>query len=87
LVEFEVIRGGSGRWIAREVLSRYSNGRVETYGQVFVGHVPARVERPEMDEVIARQIKRGGVPGIVPPGGGMEFTIMVDMEDGVEDQA
>lgn len=82
-VEFEVIRGASGRWVAREVLGRFVNGRPSKFGRKFVGHVPRKLDGKDADDVIIRQIKwqaaGGPTPSVTPPNGGGKWTLFVDI--------
>ncbi len=82
MAEFEVILGGSGRWVAREVLSRYSNGKIAKTGRVFSGHCPKKVPHEQKHEVIKRQIRRavqgGQTASVVAPRGGSNFVVTVE---------
>jgi len=82
--EFEVISGGSGRWMAREVFERWPNGRTARGGEwCYRGHAP-RV--PEHAAIIGRQLQRQvtGVDKIdlnrPTLGGGWEYNFR--LEDG-----
>jgi hypothetical protein len=58
-MEFEIIYGGSGKWIAKEIDQKYSFGRCTYTGKVFNGHAPInKVSRSEFKEIIKRQLKR-----------------------------
>lgn len=63
MIEIQVIMGGSGKWIAREIITRAPNGRPGRTGRVWVGHVPLRKLRPDQRpaDIVARQIRRGRV--------------------------
>jgi len=83
-VIIQILRGGSGKWVGREVISFYPNGRVSQYGEGnFAGHVPKRVnaDLTTIGQVIARQVRRqilGEPPKTVRLGGGHQFYIALD---------
>lgn len=63
MIEVTIIMGGSGRWIAREIISRAPDGRPSRTGRVWTGHVPRRKLRPDQrpGDIVARQIRNGRV--------------------------
>lgn len=81
-VEFHVVMGGSGRWIARRLTSKDADHPM-TGKPIFTGHVPRRVENK--GEIITRQIARkwrnreyaGYADLNAAPNGGSAFNITV----------
>jgi hypothetical protein len=78
---FRVWLGGSGKWQAQKVMSRYSNGKVEHSTMwAWHGHCPKSVPPEEKMAVVKRQLTRqlrGEAPRGPHPrlGGGSEYFI------------
>lgn len=65
-MQYEIILGGSGRWVAREVIEMYPNGKIAKRGRKFWGHCPKSAGSQQID-VIKRQLRRQ-IDGEIPTG-------------------
>ena len=88
-INIELIIGGSGRWVAREVVDRHPNGKVAVVGRTWTGHVPRPIRADEdtltrhIEKNINRKPDGGDVSryGVTAPRGGAVYDMDIEVGD------
>lgn len=80
--KFEIVMGGSGRWVARRITADLGNGKYSVAPPAFTGHVPVRKLGPNVSpsSIVLRQLRRKIAAGEVAqwhegPRGGSSFVL------------
>lgn len=56
-MKVQILRGGSGKWTAREILAVYPNTAVSLGLQVASGHLPTRITGDVAEREILRHVR------------------------------